>query len=353
MSIENEGETLLDALNAGLAAEEGETPTEEETLEGAETPEGEEIPEGEETPEGEEAPEGDEPEGEEDDGDELEGKEEKPEDEEKPPKEKKATDPVNDPLPKGTLESTRERFQHVVGQLKEQTQAREVAEQERDELVSTITDSGMDAQRFNVMLEYARGVNSGTYEGMQASYKIMISELKALATALGEPLPGVDPLAAYPDLVQLVNEKKTTPEIALETAHQRNRQKARETLQAAGGQRQQQTAARQQAETKATADFTTLGKQLSARDGLTEYKRKAQFVVDAFQETIMALPPQLRVNAFKKAYDKVPAASRTAPAAGGKTAPRKVQPLRGNKVPAGGGKKQPKTLLEAMAPAFE
>ena len=345
-----EEKSLSEQLMVGLTGDDApDAPeTEEETPEGEEAPEGEDAGEQEESPEGEE--EADE-EGEEEPEGEEEADEEGQEEPPAPKKPAKEPDPINDPLPKGTLESTRERFQHVVGQLKQQTERADTAESQLNELVSSITDAGMDGEKYAVMLSYAKGVNSGDPEQMRASYNILMGELKNLATALGEPLPGTNPVEAHADLVKLLNEGKITPEIAAETALDRNRRAAAQKLQAARQNSQQGDAAFQAALQRSIADFKALGPQLAARDGQAEYKRKAQIVIDMSYDLIMQLPPAKRVAAFKKAYDKVPAAPKAAVApAGGKPAAKKgVTPMRGNKRPSGNStQKQPKTLLEAM-----
>ncbi len=353
MIVETEGESLLDALNAGLPGgdepegEEAETPEGEE----AETPEGEEAetPEGEEeeTPEGEEeAEEGEE--GEEDEG------EEKPEPKKAAPA--KEPDPINDPLPKGTLQSTAERFKHVVDKLKEQTTRADTIATQHDELIGHITGAGMDANTFNVMLEYASGVNGGTYEGMRRSWDILQAELKALSVALGEPIPGENPVAAHADLMKDIDDKKITPERAFEMALQRNRDAARQKMMSAHSSATQSETQRKQAESAGRTALTALGKELAQKDGLEEYKRKAGLVVGMLQATLPNLPPKLWVKAFRTAYDKVPAApKKAAPAGGAKPGVRKPQPMRGNKAPAAGGGlgKKPKNLLEAINGAFE
>lgn len=353
--INEEGESLHDQLMAGLAGNdtENEPETEEETPEGEETAEEESAPEGEDAPEGEETEE-EAPEGEETEETEEEEAEEGEEGGKKPAH-KKDADPINDPLPKGTLESTRERFQHVVGQLKEQTTRAEQAESNLDEIVGKIQAAGMGAEQYGVMLHYAAGVNSGDPVQMKRSYDILMQELTNLATALGEPLPGKNPLEGHADLIKEVEEKKCTPERALEIAITRNRNAAQQKLLAARTTSQQGDAAFQQAVQRSAQEFTVLGKQLAQKDGTEEYRRKAKFVLDAFQDSIMELPPNKRVAAFKRAYDRVPAAPKLAPKPGADKAPVKkgATPLRGNKRPAGNSTaKQPKDLLTAMRQEF-
>jgi hypothetical protein len=346
MQNENEGESLLDAINAGIPSEEPQ-----EEVETEETPEGEETPE--ETPEGEEGADAD--------GEEGEADEETPDGEEDDPeaaaaakaaKPAKEADPINDPLPRGTLQSTAERFKHVVSTLKEKTAELETVKTEYNELIGEISGAGMDGTTFGHMLEYARGVNGGTYEGLRKSYAILQAELKALSEALGEPLPGQDILQNHPDLLKEVNDKLITPERAAEIARQRNRDAAQAKLGQAKQSTQQSAAQQAQAVTAGKAALTALGKELAGKDGPAEYRRKAGLVVGMLQATFKHLPPAQWASAFRAAYAQVPAAPKAAAKPGAKPGD-KPQPLRGNKVPSGQSSKSPKNIMEAIGPAFE
>jgi hypothetical protein len=349
MQNENEGESLLDAINAGIPSEE---PQQEEETPLEETDETEALPEGEEGDAGEAA------DGEEGDDAGAEGEEGEQTDEEKAAaaakaaKPAKEADPINDPLPRGTLQSTAERFKHVVDKLKEQTAARETVETQYNEIIGEITGAGMDGNTFGHMLEYARGVNGGTYEGLRKSWTILQNELKALSEALGEPMPGEDILKNYPDLLKEVNDKLITPERASEIARQRNRDAAQAKLGQAKQTTQQSAAQQAQAVTAGKAALTALGKELAGKDGAVEYRRKAGLVVGMLQSTFQHLPPAQWAKAFRAAYAQVPAAPKAAAKSGAKPGER-PQPLRGNKVPSGQSSKQPKTMQEAISAAFE
>jgi len=341
-----EDESLLDAINAAIPT--GDAPEEEVEAEEEVIPEGEEA-ETEETPEGEDAAEAEAEEGEGEEEAEVEEESEEAAAAAKAAKPAKEADPVNDPLPRGTLQSTAERFKHVVDKLKEQTAARETIQTQHDELISEITNSGMGGQEFGYMLEYASGVNSGTYEGLTKARAILMKELAGVSAALGEPLPGEDPLKGHTDLVAEVNTKTLTPERAIEIAKQRNRDAAQTKLGQVRHNTQQSAQATAQATAAGKAAMTALGKELAAKDGPAEYARKAGLVVGMLKETLPNLSPKLWVRAFKTAYDQVPKAAAKAPV---KLA-SKNQPLRGNKVPSGSSAKQPKNLRQAIDAAFE
>lgn len=336
--------SLLDAINAAIPSGEADVPETEEEIE---TPEGEEI----ETPEGEEAetPEGEEeetPEGEE----EAEG-EETP-DEAAAAAAKKPADPINDPLPKGTLQSTSERFKHVVDTLKKQTERADTSEKQYDELIGHITGAGMGGKEFSTMLDYAAGVNGGTYDGLVKSRSILLRELETVSKMLGDPMPGEDILVNHPDLLKEVNDKLITPQRATEIAKQRNQNAAQTRLNQVGQNRQQTTQQAQQEAANGQAALTKLGQELAKKDGQPEYVRKARLVVAQFEaEKLMdGVPPKQWAALFRSAYALIPSKAAPKPAAGGKN-----QPLRGNKAPAAAGSmaKQPKNLREAIDGAFQ
>lgn len=376
--------SLFDSLTAGFAsgAADGGAPDDNEEIEtevaqadaGAEGGEaaGDEGAEGEEA-EGAEGAEGEEAEGEEGaEGEEAEGEEAGEEGAEGAPGAKKPAakepDVLNDPIPKGTLIPTQKRVEKLIGMVKERDTAaatlvaeRDTAITERDEIIGAITDSGMDANKFGVLLDYARCFNSGVPEEMENAYQILVGELKVLATALGKPVPGVNPLAAHPDLVKLVDEKKLTPELALETAMNRNRDAAYGKLRQAQSTRTTSVNNDKAAQAAGTEALGKVGKELLAQDGKAEYTRKAQIAVDMLKDTMPNINPKLWAATFKNVYSKIPAAAKAPAPNGGKPNGAKPpvkkgappQPLRGNKRPSGNSAKgAPKTLLDAVKGAF-
>lgn len=360
MMNENNADDLLGAITGALdnPPEGGEKDlgeeAPEETVE-VEEPVGEadagEEPEGEEEAEGEEAEEEDEgEEGEEEAEGEIDPKTGKP----KAPA--KAADPLNDPLPKGTLQRTNERFAEIREIVKTERAARAQVEEQlttvteqHNELVGMITGAGLDATRFNTMVNYASLFNSPVFEDRQKAYKFLVGELTALAKDLGETPPGVHPLTGHDDLIAEVraNPPTLTMQRAIEMAQQRNRSTAAEAHRTKHGAQLQERQASETARTAAQAELKTLGQTLAKTDGAAEFSRKANIVLKEMRDEIMALPPARWATAFKKAYNLVPKA---APAPKPKP---KVQPLRGKSPAGGGGTKQPKTLKEAIFGSFD
>ncbi len=343
-----ENEDLVGAISAAFPTD--ETPAEEAPAE--EVPAEEAAPEGEEAPAEEAAPEGEEVE-------ETPAEEAAPEGEldehGKPKLPAKPADPLNDPLPKGTLKSTTERFNEIREIVKETNQKLETVTNERnavveryDGLVGAITGSGLNADTFNVMLDYASKFNSAKFEDREAAYDFLMGELRNLAGEIGRVPPGEHPLKGHDDLIKEIEAKTLTPQRAVEIAKQRNRETAIGRHQQSHGARLEQTQRDEQARGAARQELSKVGQELAKKDGAAEYKRKADLVLANIKDEIMALPPARWAAAFRKAYSLIPTA--VAPL---KLKPKGPQPLRGNKVPSGNASAQPKTMLEAISAAVD
>ncbi len=355
----NETADMLGAITASLTSD---APTELETpADGGETPAGE-------TPASEEQPSGEQPEGEapagaeeeaagEEEATEGEGGDEEELDENGQPKAKepppRKADPLNDAIPKGTLQRTQERITSLIGMVKERDTKITTLEKTAsnyNELVETISGTGLDAPRFNAMLQYADWVNNGGIEGQEKAYDFMLGELKALAKAIGRTVPGEHPLQGHQDLIDEVDAKTMTPERAIELAEARNRQAARGRFQQTAHEASSREQGERQMQAQVTAAITKLGKDLAARDGVDVYKKKMAILVPQIKDDLQDVAPQKRVAYIQRAYDRL-TLPKAAPAA--KTPPASQQPLRGNKQPAGHGSKQANTMLGAVTDALK
>lgn len=279
----------------------------------------------------------------------------------KPGEKAKKPDPINDPLPKGTLQSTNERFQHVVGKLKEVTTERDTFKtqyenvtQKHNELIDTITGTGLDGDTFSSMLTYAQNFNSRDPVKLEQAYSFALQEVTTLAKLLGKPAPGENPLAGFPDLVEAVEKKTMTPEGAIEVASSRRATAARAQLQQGQQATEQQRAQAQAQNDAAKAALTALGNELATKDGVEVYKAKVAALMASvdpqtqqpyIKTALSQTPPALRANVFRTMYNAVVLPKKAAPAA----AKPGQQPLRGNKQPSGNGQAAPKSLLDAVS----
>lgn len=341
-----EVKSVLDAVNAGLSElnpPEPSPPEEETPPETPETPAEEaDAPEveGEEKPEGEEAA----PEG-----------EEKATEGEDPAKKAEADaqkltldKAMNEPLPKGTAIRTNERFQMLVGGIKERDQkiaALEPAAKQGEELIERITSSGMGGAEFATALEYAKLSRSSNVGDLERAHNFLMGEINELRGKMGLSKAGEDPLAAHKDLQDAVAANQITRQHAVELAQHRGRGAAAERLTAAERQAQNERAQSDQAWNDGVASLTALGNELRASD--PRYAEKEALIKPQLQVFLQTVPPAQWATVTRNLFAQIrlPPVAPAAPVAA--AAPRGPQPLR-PKPGAGGQVAQPKSVGDAI-----
>jgi hypothetical protein len=340
MNVNDDDKGLLDALNEAIedtlpeeseVQDEPETPTEEGETEHEAEPETEEE-ESEEKPEDSEA----EPETEE-------GSEEKPEEPkaEAPKEPPPPIDPINDPIPTGVAQRTRERIETLIERVKEG----ERYKSERDEIIGLLQSTGASPEDLNNTIQYMRLVHSPSLDDKRKALEVLRAEVQALAVEVGDAnIPGFDPLAQFPDLVDAVVVKDITEDHAKEIALSRMRQQRDQTRQSEVAQRQQAQSTAQQAVEYGKQQLTALEQRLMADP---DYRTKYDILVPMLKPTMQSLHPSQWATVFENAYVnlKLPAAAPTP-----KPAP-KNQPLRA-KAPAGEGSKGISSAEEALDAAL-
>lgn len=259
----------------------------------------------------------------------------------------KPLDAINDPIPAGVSERTRERITSLVGMVKERDTAVEKAVQERNDLVEMVTSTGVTPDNFTQTLEFLRLFNSGSAEDNRKAFNFLLGQAKALADKIGEVLPGQDPLEGHADLLADVQANKLPRERAAEIAKARNRDKATTTNNERSAAEQQRWVQDKEA---AMDQLNELGQTLSKTDPL--FAKKAPLVTEKLKPLFAQLHPSQWYKRYVKEYREfqVPALSAPQPGAGAKKPD--TQPLRGNKQPSGQGAKQPTSAQEAMDAAL-
>lgn len=367
-------EQMLAAMNSALS---GETPPpetppagDETPPAGDETPAGGEAPAGGETPAGGEAPAGDEtppagdetppegeetpPEGEQPAGDGKDGK--KPGDKKEGDGKDKKPDHLNDPMPEGLHERTRERITSLVGMVKD----RDARITEQQELFDRVADTGVTPENFAQTLQVLRLFNSESIDDKRLAYKFLLQQAQQLAPLIGETLPGDDPLAGHDDLREAVAANSITQEYAEELARTRTRTAA---TKMAGDEATRRASAAQEwetARTTAVADLNKLHEKLKAEPG---FAAKYKILVPTLKPVMARTHPSHWVAIFEAAYKdlKIETPVAVTPPAGGNgaapnggTPPAKTpQPMRANKQPPGQSGAQPKSALDAMSMALD
>ena len=111
-------------------------------------------------------------------------------------------------------ERSRKRFEKLLNERKE---AREIAKS----FVNQIEAAGYDQNTFAQVLEFGRLISSDDVNQKRHAMKMLDQVRANLAAELGEEVPGVDLLAAHPDLVKSVNDMSIDRAHALEIAKAR------------------------------------------------------------------------------------------------------------------------------------
>src|SRR5262249_37376759 len=112
-------------------------------------------------------------------------------------KDGKQPDHVNDPIPPGVAEKTRERITYLAQTVNDLHAAAET----QGAMVQAITDTGATPQEFGAMVGYLGAVHSDDPTRWEAAYQLLQSELRGLAIRMGKPLPEVNWLEGHTDLI--------------------------------------------------------------------------------------------------------------------------------------------------------
>lgn len=238
-------------------------------------------------------------------------------------------------MPEGLSTKAQERFQHLVGRVKEREQALEAITKDVQEFRAVIQETGARPEDFNQALGYMRMVNSGDLQG---ALRVLDEQRRMIALAIGQPLPGADPLSAFPDLRQRVDAYQMDEQAAIEIARSRQAQQRQTEAMA-----QQQQAARAQQSLaserqNAVAAIDQLGAQWAKSD--PDYAAKEDIILKQLPHIAQNFPPSMWASQVRILYDTVSSMPRQAPQ---RSAP---PPLRSSGQSAGA--RQPSNMLEAI-----
>lgn len=262
----------------------------------------------------------------------------------------KPKDFLNDPIDPRLKEGTQERIRGLIGIAKDLTTKHDEVKQNLDAVMAPILESRANDAQFTQAMQYIGAVNSGDPTIMEKAWNFMMGEMQALGRMLGKEVPGMDYLAAHPDLKQAVTAGQMTQEAAKELAIHRDT--AAHRVQQSHQQRQQQQTQDQRNAliTEGSNALNALGVQLKGSDPL--YERKRAILTAALKGTFAQIDPRQWAPAYKRAYDALvlPAAPAVATPKVKSNLPAN-QPLRG-KQPAGGTVAAPKSAREAIENAL-
>lgn len=350
-AIENEGEvpeetTDAETPNAGGTEDAGSDPAADET---GSDPAGDDADaggDGGEPPAGDDTDKGGEGEGESEgaDADPAADPQAKPTDVE-PGKEAPAKDPINDPLPAGLKEATRERIVSLIDTAKTLTARAERAEQQYSELMGVIQESSATPEQYGQALDYIRMVNSGDPQQLRRCIAYVQGELKALCKLAGVAVPGVDLLDEFPDLQERVAKGELTQDAAEELAAARGNQQVR----ASHAQHTTQLQQRQAVVNAGIASLNELEVELKSKDPHFAYKR--EILVKSLRPVFAQIDPRQWKATFLTAYNELPNPVATARPTPKPNIPTN-QPLRARN-PAGKPAAAPASALDALNAGLE
>lgn len=258
----------------------------------------------------------------------------------------KGPDPVNDPIPEEVKGKTRERMTALIDTAKSLTTERDTFRGERDEILGYIAETRATPEQYTQALGYLKAVNSGDPAQIREAIKTVQAELNALSSILGEPVAGVDLLANHQDLKALVENGDLSQQHAEELAAGRNQRQHRDQ----GAQQLTEQQRVQNDINQGKVALNTLETQFKAAD--PHYAAKRAVLIPMLQPIFAQLPPSKWGEAFKTAYEKMPAPVPAAAPVVAAPAKPAGQPLRARQ-PAGPAAKVPTTTMDAIDLAIE
>lgn len=196
-------------------------------------------------------------------------------------------------------------------------EARRQAEGSVSAIREAVASAGMTPETFAQHIEFARMLNSGNQQDLEAAAQ-MIEDVRAdVYRRLGRDGPALDVLAAYPDLAQRVQNLEIPRETALEVARMRRQAADDDARRQAQVDQQRQTQQFQQAIASAQQ---ALEAYVSTRQHEVDHPARMQAVADYFanpatlQEFARTYQPHQWPAAIRMLYDNVRIAPSRQPA---------------------------------------
>lgn len=243
---------------------------------------------------------------------------------------------LNAPIPNALKRETKERIQTLAGKVKELMPALEERNRDIEAIMNPILETGATPVQYKQSLDYLRLVNSQSRADKEKALEIMQGEIRALASMLGKPVPGVNFLEGHDDLIQEVGTGRLTHERAMEIAAARAAQGYQKKTEERVNLERQSGEAQARAVQDGRAALNQLEQSLKADP---HYAAKKAILIGQLKPTFARIHPSQWAAAFHEAYVALPA-----------PAPRPASPNTGNTgaAPKGGGGNTP---LRASNPA--
>jgi len=280
------------------------------------------------------------------------------------PKDPSVTDPANPPLPgepnpgdapKETRPS--DEFGDMPGNIREETKQRfdkmkssydtlHASEQEARGLAQqwqeTVASTGATPDQFGAMLGVLKDINAGDPASLRRAFTAIEAEYKNLASVLGVPASGVDPLAAHADLQEKVENGVLEQADALEIAQARADRALNQQYQ----QTSQNRSAVQTAQERGLDSVRQLGESLRAADPVA-FAAKNPLLQPMIKMVVANQPPEKWPGMIQQLYNEIPMPTASV------TPIQRVVP---NQIRASGAgsmlDKKPSSALEAVTQAL-
>jgi len=122
-------------------------------------------------------------------------------------------------MPEGLKPKSEERFQNLVSDNKSKGEYIDQANEALTNMQTAVTQTGLDAEGFGQLLDFARMTNSTNMEDRESAFNVIKSEYQRQAQALGKKIEGFDSLTDRPDLRGRVDDLELSEDDALKIAH--------------------------------------------------------------------------------------------------------------------------------------
>ncbi len=209
-------------------------------------------------------------------------------------------------LPEGLGQKAQERFQKLATANRELSTRFEQADRQVAYVRDTFQQHGIRQEQFEQAVGFISAMNRGDLRGALA----LIDEQRAqIAMALGEPVPGVDVLAGYPDLRTKVDGLQLSEQDAIEIARLRRSQGAVQQQAQQRQQQEQQTATAERDFQTARGSVDTFCKRKAAED--IDYPAIEAQLLPALPKLLKGVPTSAWMNVIEAQYDMLKQAAST------------------------------------------
>lgn len=258
--------------------------------------------------------------------------------EEEKPEEEAAEDakPENeDEPPEGISKKAQERFRSMVSKVKEKDEQISRLNADLEGIRSVMKDTGAKPEDFAMAFDYLKAVSSGNMEQVG---RILQEQIKQYTLATGRNIDMADPLADYPDLRERVNSYQMGEDAALEMARMRNIQAQRQQQERQYYNQQESQQRIMQTRQQAMSEVDRMGAEWASRD--PDYKAKEEIILKQIPMIAQNFPPNQwpqQVRMLYQTLSAMPAHKPSTPS---------PAPLRASGQTA--GNRQPNSMLEAL-----